>query len=69
MPEVVEDEYNGLLVPPSDAPALAAAIERMARDSGQRERYAAAAYETIRTKFTVERSVEKTVHLYRGLLQ
>jgi glycosyltransferase involved in cell wall biosynthesis len=68
MPEVVEDGVNGLVVAPADSAALVAAIVKMASDGGARAKYAAAAFETIRTKFTVERSVEKTLNLYRELL-
>src|SRR6185503_2266450 len=32
IPEIVEDGVNGLLVPPRDAPALAAAIVRALKD-------------------------------------
>lgn len=36
LPEVVEDGREGILVPPSDAKALAAALERLARDEALR---------------------------------
>jgi glycosyltransferase involved in cell wall biosynthesis len=38
VPEVVEDGVNGLLVPPDDRAALAAAIQRFATDGALRER-------------------------------
>ncbi|MEA3210127.1 MAG: hypothetical protein QOE70_3184 [Chthoniobacter sp.] len=37
LPDIVHDGKNGLLVPPGDAPAFAAALERLA-DSGLRQR-------------------------------
>lgn len=43
VPEVVRDGENGLLVPPGDADALAAAIARFAGDPDLRERLRAAA--------------------------
>jgi glycosyltransferase involved in cell wall biosynthesis len=43
VPEVVKDGVNGLLVPPGDAPALAAAISRFFSDHELRMRLAAAA--------------------------
>jgi glycosyltransferase involved in cell wall biosynthesis len=38
IPEVVEDDVNGLLVPAGDVAALAAALARLARDPAARER-------------------------------
>ena len=43
MPEVVRDGENGLLVPPGDPAALAAAIERFFSDGELRARLADAA--------------------------
>src|SRR6266566_1411301 len=40
IPEIVEDEVNGLLVPPRDAPALARAIVRALKDEPLRRRLA-----------------------------
>lgn len=41
IPEVVDDGTTGLLVPPGDAPALAAALERLAADPALRARLGA----------------------------
>jgi glycosyltransferase involved in cell wall biosynthesis len=41
--EVVRDGENGLLVPPGDVDALAAAIDRLVHENGLRERLAAEA--------------------------
>ena len=46
-PEIVRDEVNGLVVPPADVPALAAAIERAVTDQGLRAR----AHEDNRARF------------------
>ncbi len=42
IPEIVQHEVNGLLVPPADAEALAAALERLYRDAQLRRRLGAA---------------------------
>ena len=34
MPDVVENEFNGLLIPPGNAAAIEVAIERLARSGG-----------------------------------
>jgi glycosyltransferase involved in cell wall biosynthesis len=43
IPDIVSDGVNGLLVPPGDARALAAAVERVLTDRELAERLAAAA--------------------------
>jgi glycosyltransferase involved in cell wall biosynthesis len=45
--EIVRDGENGLLVPPGDAAALAAAIRRLVHEDGLRERLAAAAAPSV----------------------
>jgi glycosyltransferase involved in cell wall biosynthesis len=46
VPEIVEDGRNGLLVPPNDPEAMAAAISRFFGDAGLRERLRAGAAES-----------------------
>ena len=46
IPALVEDDVNGLLVPPGDAAALAAAISRVLAEPGTAARLAAAARQT-----------------------
>ncbi|WP_431677606.1 glycosyltransferase [Kitasatospora sp. KL5] len=48
MPEVLDDGEQGLLVPPGDPAALAAALGRLAADEGLRERLGKAARERSR---------------------
>ena len=45
IPDIVEHERNGLLVPPGDAGALADAVERILFEAGLAERLGAAAHE------------------------
>ena len=68
IPEIVEDGVNGLLVPPRDAPALAAAIVRALRDQTLRERMGKAGFERVNERFTVERMVEQTGAVYHRLV-
>jgi glycosyltransferase involved in cell wall biosynthesis len=50
--EVIKDDETALLVPPSDASALAAAIQRLHDDSALRQRLAGAAYAEVMTHYT-----------------
>ncbi len=51
IPEVVRDGSTGLLVAPGDAATLAAALRRLAQDSGLRARLAASAHRVVRQQF------------------
>jgi glycosyltransferase involved in cell wall biosynthesis len=46
--EILEHERNALLVPPGDARALAAAVERLLRDSALSAKLAARAFEDVK---------------------
>ena len=66
LPEVVgRDGDSGLLVPPGDARALAAAIARMLDDSGLRSRIGLSGRARVLKRFTWRRAAERTVELYR----
>jgi len=64
--EVVADEETGLLVPPGDAPALAAALARLARDPDLRGRLGAAGRARVLARYTSSRMAEGTLACYEG---
>jgi glycosyltransferase involved in cell wall biosynthesis len=64
IPEVVVDGESGLLVPPRDSEALAAAIAAMLRDEAMRRRTAEAGFARVREGFTVDRMVDRTLRIY-----
>ncbi len=68
IPEIVQDGVTGVLVPPRDAPALAAAIVRALRDEPLRARMGKAGFDRVRDRFTVERMVEQTGAVYQRLV-
>jgi glycosyltransferase involved in cell wall biosynthesis len=65
MPEVVAGGETGLLVPPRDDEALAAAIVRLLTDPALRARMGAAAEQRVRELFSAERMVQETLELYK----
>ena len=67
--QAVDDGRTGLLVPPGDAPALAAALERLLRDSNLRGSLAAAGPEHVARDFSVGRMVAQYERVYRTVLE
>ena len=64
IPEVVTDGVSGLLVPPSDPPALARALVRLARSATLRRRLGDAGYEVVRDRFSIEAQVRRIQAVY-----
>ena len=58
-PELIEHEINGLLVPPRNAVALAAALERTIVDPALRARLADAGRRVVTTRFSFEGGVAR----------
>lgn len=67
IPDLVTDGVDGLLVPPGDPRALAAALQRVLRDRDFAQRLGNAARQTIAKRFTAERSLERLEQIYAGL--
>jgi glycosyltransferase involved in cell wall biosynthesis len=66
--EVVTDGVNGLLVPPADAGALAAAVLRLHRDPALGHRMARAGKRSVTERFTIDRMVQSQIECYRRWL-
>lgn len=62
--EVVQDEYNGLLVPARAPDAIARAVKRLLDNPGLRAKLGAAARETIEQRFSADRMVQQTLEIY-----
>jgi glycosyltransferase involved in cell wall biosynthesis len=67
-PEALVPGVTGLLVPPSDAPALAAAITRLLDDRVLAQELGRAARRRIEDKFALDRMYHATAQLYTDLL-
>ena len=66
--DLVASGGDGLLVPPLDPAAWAGAIDRVLGDAALAERFGAAARHTARETFSLERTVRRTLELYRTVL-
>jgi len=67
MPDVVENEYNGLLIPPADAVALENAISRVVTSVELRQRLGEEARRTME-RYTWEKSARKLEALFFRVL-
>jgi colanic acid/amylovoran biosynthesis glycosyltransferase len=68
VPEIIENEREGLLVPPASAVALADAIERLMQDGEAARRFACAARRKVIAKYHLERNVERLAEEFRRRL-
>ncbi len=66
--EIARAGVNALLVPPDDADALAAALERLMRDADLRRRFGAASRALVETDLAADAVGAATVALYRAVL-
>ncbi|MBM4156139.1 MAG: glycosyltransferase family 4 protein [Lentisphaerae bacterium] len=64
--EYVEDGHTGLIVPPGDPLALAAAIDRLAADRGAAAAMGAAARVKVEREFSRDRSMRRIEEIYAG---
>lgn len=67
--ELVSREKDGVIVPPENAGALSEAILRLAENDALRKQLGDAAREKAMNNFSIERSGEKTVEVYRQVLK
>ena len=67
--EVVVEGRTGLLVPPGDAPALAAALGRLVEDADLRTRLGAAGPGRVAEGYLAEQMVASYLELYREVLE
>lgn len=66
--ELVEDGRTGVLVPPGDPVALAAALERLLRDPEERRRLGDAGRRHVEERFSLARDARFVERLYRELV-
>jgi len=64
IPEMIDDSRTGLLVPPRDPLALAAAIVRLLRDPAEAARIGRAGHDLVHERFCVEQMVRAVETIY-----
>jgi len=67
--DVITDGVDGILVEPGDVGGMVAAIARLLGDPALRGRLAAAARQTVETRFTIEEVASRYATLYGRLLE
>jgi len=67
VPDLIEDGVHGLLVPPDDAPALAAGLVRLLKDRDLAGRLGAAARRREEAEFGIDAMVRRLERLYLDL--
>jgi glycosyltransferase involved in cell wall biosynthesis len=69
IPELIDNENTGLLVPAGDVPEMARALERLITDEALRERFGRAAAASILARgMTEQQMVAKYIKLYESIL-
>jgi glycosyltransferase involved in cell wall biosynthesis len=68
-PEVIQDGISGLLVPPRDPAALAAAATRLLENEDLALRLGRAGMQRVSELFSIEGSVQATENLYHRLVE
>jgi len=64
MPEVIDDGIDGLLVPPNNAAALAAAMDQLARSPEQRRSLGNAGHAKYRSRYSVDAMAQGVLNIY-----
>jgi len=68
LPEVIEDNVTGILVPPKNPQALAGAIKTLIDDPELRQKIGAAGVERVNRLFTWEKSAKATIDVYNEVI-
>jgi glycosyltransferase involved in cell wall biosynthesis len=68
LPELVQDQKCGLVVPAGDVQALCAALVELSEDAALRTRLGQAAQARIAADFSLEQTLHQTLALYRELI-
>ena len=67
IPELVANSKTGVLVPPDNAPALADAMDKLAREENLRDDFGRAGRIRIEQEFTIEKTIEPLLERFAAL--
>lgn len=67
IPEVISDGEDGILVPPADSDAIAAAVCRLLEDESERLRLGTAASKTAFSRFQPQQSADALTRIYESV--
>jgi glycosyltransferase involved in cell wall biosynthesis len=68
IPEVIQHQHTGLLVPPNDPAALATAVVQVLRHRTQAAAWAEAGRQLVSTHYTLDRMIDRTAAVYTAVL-
>lgn len=68
LPEVVEHDKTGLLVPPRDEKALAEAIIKLLKDKKLRKEMGESGYKKMKEELSWDKIAEKTIEVYKEVI-
>ncbi|MEK7773531.1 MAG: glycosyltransferase family 4 protein [Deltaproteobacteria bacterium] len=69
VPEAVADDVTGVLVPPEDPPALAAAVIRLLKDAELRRGMGERGREMVEREYSTDRMAERMFEIYTALVR
>lgn len=68
IPEVIRNEFNGLLIPPRDSKAIYGALIKLLNNKKLRAKFSCDAKKDVQNKFCLNITVKETERLYREIL-
>lgn len=68
IPDVIQNDENGILIRPRDESSLREALLRLIRSSSERERLGQAGYRTASAQFTIDEGVTRIEQSLRGVM-
>ena len=69
VPQVIEDNHSGLLIPPTDVESLSSAIMHLLENPQKAKHLAQNGYERVRDHFSAKRMAEQYIKVYKNVLR